>query len=93
MCSRPALPNIWGAGGEASGSRVVNIAAACLSRAFVRSVYFTPSEPFSIFSNPIASAQSTSPPLTAWRARNSAELPVEQLLFTFMTGMPVRPSP
>jgi hypothetical protein len=63
-----------------------------LSSAFVRSVYFTPSEPFSIFSKPIASAQSASPPLTAWRARNSADEPVEQLLLTLTTGIPVRPS-
>ena len=41
----------------------------CLSSAGVRSVYFMPSEPFSIFSKPIASAQSARPPLTAWRAR------------------------
>ena len=68
MCSRPALPNICGAGGEASGSRTVNIASACLSIGFVRSVYFTPSEPFSIFSKPSASTQSARPPFTAWRA-------------------------
>ena len=68
MCSRPALPNICGAGGEASGSRVLNIASACLSIGFVRSVYLTPSEPFSIFSKPSASTHSASPPFTAWRA-------------------------
>ena len=65
MCSRPALPNIWGAGGEASGSRTANMAAACLSIGLVRSVYFTPSEPRSIFSKPSASAQSARPPLIA----------------------------
>ena len=37
--------------------------------------------------------ESTSPPLTAWRARNSALEPVEQLLLTLTTGMPVRPRP
>ena len=68
MCSRPALPNICGAGGEASGSRSANIASACLSIGLVRSVHFTPSEPFSIFSKPSARAQSASPPLTDWRA-------------------------
>ena len=66
---------------------------ACLSIGFVRSVYFTPSEPFSIFSKPTASAQSAMPPLTACRARKSADEPVEQLLFTFRTGMPVSPRP
>ena len=64
----------------------------CLSSAGVRSVYFIPSEPRSIFSNPIASAQSTRPPLIAWRASISALEPVEQLLLTFSTGIPVRPS-
>jgi hypothetical protein len=93
MWSRPALPNICGANGDCSGERTVNIVCRCLSRAFVRSVYFTPSEPFSIFSKPSASATSTEPPLTAWRARNSALEPVEQLLLTLTTGMPVRPRP
>ena len=92
MWSRPALPNICGANGEVSGSRSSNMRAMCLSIAGVRSVYFIPSEPRSIFSNPIASAQSTSPPLTAWRARNSALEPVEQLLLTLITGIPVSPS-
>ena len=65
----------------------------CLSIGFVRSMNFAPSEPFSIFSKPSASAQSARPPLTAWRARYSAVEPVEQLLLTLTTGMPVRPSP
>ena len=92
MWSRPALPNICGAKGDSSGARISNMRIMCLSIAGVRSVYFIPSEPFSIFSKPIASAQSTRPPLTAWRARKSAEEPVEQLLLTLTTGMPVRPS-
>src|SRR5882672_1451073 len=79
MWSRPALPNICGAGGDCSGSRISNIRIACLSSALVRSVYLTPSEPGSIFSKPSASAQSTRPPFTAWRARKSAEEPVEQV--------------
>jgi len=58
----------------------------------VRSLYLAPSEPFSIFSNPTASAQSAIPPFTAWRARKSADEPVEQLLFTLITGMPVSPT-
>ena len=60
----------------------------CLSIAGVRSVYFMPSEPRSIFSKPRASAQSAKPPLIAWRARYSALEPVEQLLLTLMIGMP-----
>ena len=92
MWSRPALPNICGANGDSSGSRTSNMRIMCLSSAVVRSVYFIPSEPCSIFSKPTASAQSTRPPWTAWRARNSAEEPVEQLLLTLTTGMPVRPS-
>jgi hypothetical protein len=38
-------------------------------------------------------AHSTAPLSTAWRARNSALEPVEQLLLTLNTGMPVRPTP
>ena len=93
MWSRPALPNICGANGDSSGGRTSAIAMKCLSSAFVRSVYLMPSDPRSIFSKPIASAQSAPPPRTAWRARKSAELPVEQLLLTLTTGMPVRPRP
>ena len=93
MCSRPAFPNICGAKGDSSGERISNMRAMCLSIAGVRSVYFMPSEPRSIFSKPTASAQSTRPPLIAWRARKSALDPVEQLLFTLTTGMPVSPSP
>ena len=92
MWSRPALPNICGANGDSSGGRSANMRVMCLSRAGVRSVYFIPSDPFSIFSKPTASAQSASPPLTTWRARNRADEPVEQLLFTFRTGIPVSPS-
>ena len=52
------------------------------------------SEPLRLGSrkSPMAIAQSATPPLTAWRARNSALEPVEQLLLTLMTGIPVRPS-
>ena len=70
-----------------------NIASACLSIGFVRSVHLTPSEPFSIFSKPSARAQSASPPLTDWRAMNSALEPVEQLLLTLTIGIPVSPRP
>ena len=58
----------------------------------VRSEYFTPSEPFSIFSKPTASTQSARPPSTSCLARNSALEPVAQLLLTLYTGIPVRPS-
>ena len=51
---------------EARASR--SSPSTCLSIGFARSVYLTPSEPFSIFSKPSASAQSASPPSTAWRA-------------------------
>ena len=92
MWSRPALPNICGANGLVSGSRIWNMRCMCLSSAGVRSVYFIPSEPRSIFSKPIASAQLARPPLIALRASSNALEPVEQLLLTFSTGMPVRPS-
>ena len=48
--------------------------------------------PFLASLKPSARAQSTAPLSTAWRARNSAEDPVEQLLFTFTTGIPVMPT-
>ena len=35
---------------------------------------------------------SPTPLITAWRARNSADEPVEQLLLTLTTGMPVMPT-
>jgi hypothetical protein len=82
MCSRPAFPNICGANGDCSGSRTSNIVVMCLSIGFVRSVYFTPSDPFSIFSKPIAMVHSASPPSTSCLAMNNAVEPVEQLLFT-----------
>jgi hypothetical protein len=43
-------------------------------------------------SKPSASTQSAAPLATAWRARNSAVEPVEQLLLTLTTGMPVMPT-
>ena len=91
MWSRPALPNICGANGDSSGSRTSNMRIMCLSIGLVRSVYLTPSEPFSIFSKPSARATSLSPPLTARRAMYRAEEPVEQLLLTLTTGIPERP--
>src|SRR3954465_9224317 len=93
MCSRPAAPNICGAGGAFSHSRSSMSACMCLSIGFVRSVYFTPSDPFSIFSKPTPGTQSARPPLTYWHARYSAVDPVEQLLLTFMTGIPESPMP
>ena len=78
-----------------TGIPVMNVNNNCStgSSAFVRSVYLTPSDPFSIFSKPIASAHSARPPRTASRASHSALDPVEQLLLTFITGMPVSPRP
>jgi hypothetical protein len=43
-------------------------------------------------SNPSARAQRASPARTSVAAWTSAVLPVEQLLFTFVIGMPVSPS-
>jgi len=60
--------------------------------ALIRSRNIAPMAPGCICSNPSASAQSTAPLSTAWRARNSAEEPVEQLLFTFTIGIPVMPT-
>ncbi|MNN29656.1 hypothetical protein D3C81_1432680 [compost metagenome] len=50
------------------------------------------SAPGCMYSKPTASAHSTAPLCTAWRARNSADEPVAQLLLTLMTGMPVMPT-
>src|ERR1700735_4672424 len=52
MCSRPALPNICAAGGDAAKPRNSAISVTCLSIGLVRSVYLAPSDPFSIFSKP-----------------------------------------
>ena len=48
--------------------------------------------PGCICSKPSASTQSAAPLATAWRARNSAVEPVEQLLLTLTMGMPVMPT-
>ena len=55
-------------------------------------MYFDPSAPFSIFSKPTTSTHSASPPSMACLPSMSAVEPVEQLLFTLKTGMPVRPT-
>ena len=65
-----------------SKPRSLIITWTCLSIGTVRSVYFMPSEPFSIFSKPSAIAQSAMPPSTNCLAMNSAVEPVEQLLLT-----------
>ena len=82
MCSRPALPKNCGAAGAAAKPRSATMSSNCLSMGLVRSVYFTPSEPFSIFSKPSAMTQSASPPSTNCFAMKSAVEPVEQLLLT-----------
>ena len=92
MCSRPAMPNICAAGGAASGSRSSNELDEVAHRRLLAVVEVAPSDPFCIRSKPSASTQSARPPLTSWRAMNSAVDPVEQLLLTFVTGMPVSPS-
>ena len=51
-----------------------------------------PSGPGAMRSKPSASTQRASPARTSVAACTSAVLPVEQLLFTFVIGMPVRPS-
>lgn len=49
-------------------------------------------DPVNIFSNPSAITQLLLPLLIALCARNRAVLPVEQLLFTLMTGIPDIPT-
>lgn len=58
-----------------------------------RSSYMPFNAPGVICSKPTASAHSTAPLATAWRARNKADDPLEQLLFTLNIGMPVSPAP
>ena len=91
--SRPAPPNICAVSGPLAKPCVRFSTSTCRSTGFTRSSYLAPSAPFSIFSKPSASTHSASPPSMACRARYSAVEPVEQLLFTLMTGMPVSPSP
>ena len=92
ICSTPALPKIFGADGPfpdgwSSESRMKNV-----SRGTVLSLKNVYRDPVNIFSNPNARAHSAIPDLTALAARNKALLPVEQLLLTFTTGMPVMPT-
>ena len=76
------MPNIIGAGGAASNSNSSPSLTKCRAVGSSRSLNFAPSEPFSIFSKPIASAQSASPPRIERAAPYSAVEPVEQLLLT-----------
>ena len=90
--SRPAPPNICAAGGAdekpcSSFNTLTN-----LSSGFPRTVHYAWSAPASICSKPTTSTHSATPPATACAPSMSAELPVEQLLLTLNTGMPVRPS-
>jgi hypothetical protein len=82
MCSRPALPKNCGAGGAFAKPRFSIIAWACLSMGLTRSVNLMPSDPFSIFSKPRASAQSARSPSMNCLAMKSAVEPVAQLLLT-----------
>ncbi|SLJ82534.1 Uncharacterised protein [Mycobacteroides abscessus subsp. abscessus] len=91
MCSRPAAPNIQGAGGNFT-SEICTSRSMCRIIGCSRSVKVAPSEPGCIFSKPSARVQSARPPRIAWAARYSAVEPVEQLLLTLTIGIPVRPS-
>ena len=91
MCSRPAAPNIHGAGGRPT-SEIWASSSPWRAIGGSRSVNVAPSEPRCIFSKPSASVQSARPPRMACAARYSALEPVEQLEFTLNTGMPVIPS-
>ena len=57
-----------------------------------RSVNTLPMAPGFICSKPSTSTQSTMPLSMAWRPRNRAVEPVEQLLLTLTMGMPVMPT-
>ncbi|SHY08067.1 Uncharacterised protein [Mycobacteroides abscessus subsp. abscessus] len=79
MCSRPAAPNIQGAGGKAKSNSPAS-ASMCRCIGCSRSVKVAPNEPGCIFSKPSA------------RVTSGAVDPVEQLLLTLVTGIPVMPS-
>ena len=64
----------------------------CFDSGFSQSVNLEPSAPFSIFSKPTTSTHSTSPPSTACLPSMIAVEPVEQLLLTLKTGIPVSPT-
>src|ERR1700761_6696120 len=89
----PAAPKYRGAAGTspASPSSRVN-ASSNRGNALGRSSQCALSAPRCICSKPRASTQSAAPQATAWRARNNADEPVEQLLFTLITGIPVIPT-
>ncbi|MOA42319.1 hypothetical protein D3C78_1643580 [compost metagenome] len=92
MCALPAPANMRMALGM-SGTSVSSMDCFWkISMAGERSVQADFSAPGFICSKPKASAQSTAPLRTAWRARNRAEEPVEQLLLTLITGIPVMPT-
>jgi hypothetical protein len=90
--SRPAPPNICAAGGAELKPCSSFITLTNLSSGFARSFHLAESAPASICSKPTTSTHSAMPPATACAPSISAELPVEQLLLTLNTGMPVRPS-
>jgi len=90
--SRPAPPNICAAGGACVKPCSSFITRTKLSSGLARSVHFADSAPASICSKPTTNTHSAMPPAIACAPSMSAELPVEQLLWTFHTGMPVRPS-
>ncbi len=62
MCSTPALPKSWAAGGDWVKPRSSMSRPMCLSTGIVRSVHLAWSDPRSIFSKPRAMTQSEMPP-------------------------------
>ena len=92
-CARGRRRRTGGSRAEARYGRPVRRPpSSARSSAGARSFQRDVSAPGLICSKPTASAQSTAPLCTAWRARNSADEPVAQLLLTLMTGMPVMPT-
>ncbi|MCY1543090.1 hypothetical protein D9M68_788850 [compost metagenome] len=92
MCVRPAPPNRRRARGISILPSVSSSTALKSSSGLGRSSKGWVSAPGGMNSKPKASATSTTPLCTAWRARNRALEPVEQLLLTLRTGMPVMPT-
>jgi hypothetical protein len=93
--SAAAAPNMRGIGGPRFASGEARSAArrsGIIGLGRSGNLDLVPSAPGAIRSNPRARAQRASPARTSVAACTSAALPVEQLLFTFVIGMPVRPS-
>ncbi|MCY1244602.1 hypothetical protein D9M72_576890 [compost metagenome] len=92
MWAWPAAPNRRNAPRTSIGPSTSVSTSLNSSSGPGRSVQGELRAPGAMYSKPKANATSTTPLCTACRARKRALEPVEQLLLTLMTGMPVMPT-